>query len=210
MILDTAALTLLARFEEALYASNEVMNLTRVPREAFMDRHVADSLLVAEFAPQGASVLDIGSGAGFPAWPLAAARPDLRVTALDSAGKATRFLEGVPLPNLEVVNARAEAWGVRERFDLVTGRAVAPLALQLELSAAPCKIGGLVVPMRTPADREAAQGFPAATLGLKLEALEERRVAGTEVVRLLPVYRKVAATPERYPRPWAEMRRKPL
>ncbi|MCB8933475.1 MAG: 16S rRNA (guanine(527)-N(7))-methyltransferase RsmG [Fimbriimonadaceae bacterium] len=200
----------LARFEEALYRANEVMNLTRVPRGEFMTRHVADSLLVAEFADRGASVLDIGTGAGFPAWPLAAVRPDLQVTALDSSGKATRFLEQLPLPNLTVVNARAEAWGVRDRFDLVTGRAVAPLALQLELSAAPCRVGGIVLPMRTPAEREEAERVPVKRLGLTLESLEERAVPGTDVTRLLPVYRKVEATAQTYPRPWAEMRRKPL
>lgn len=210
MNLAPEVLEALARFERALYEANRVMNLTRVPREAFMTRHVADSLLVSEFAPPGAAVLDIGAGAGFPAWPLAAARPDLRVTALDSSGKAARFLESVPLDNLTVVCARAEEWGAREAFDLVTGRAVAPLSLQLELSAGPCKRGGSVVPLRTPNEREEAVRIPVAKLGLLLEALEERPVEGMDVVRLLPVYRKVGMTPRSFPRGWGEMRRSPL
>ena len=186
------------------------MNLTRIPREEFEAKHVQDSLLVAEFIPQGARVLDLGTGAGFPAWPLACVRADLQLTALDSSRKAIGFLESVPLPNLELVNERAEAWDVREAFDVVTGRALAPLAIQLEVSAARCRLGGLVVPMRTPADEHAARIFPAALLGLELASIEQRTLGETGIVRCFPVFKKVAATPAKYPRAWAEIRRQPL
>lgn len=209
-----ATLERLAEFEEALYAANEVMNLTRVPREEFALRHVVDCLLLSEFVPSGATVLDVGTGAGFPAWPLALFRPDLDVTALDSSGKATRFLARVPLPNLKVVQDRAESWGVRDRFDVVTGRAVAPLGIQLELSAPPCRVDGQVVPMRSAGDRESIRSFGAGTLGLTLERVAERswpvEREGEPVVRLFPVFRKTSRTPDRFPRTWAEMRRKPL
>lgn len=210
----SAMLDRLAEFEEGLYAANAVMNLTRVPREEFGLRHVVDSLLLSEFVPTGVSVLDVGTGAGFPAWPLALFRPDLSVTALDSSGKATGFLARFPLPNLAVVRDRAESWGVRERFDVVTGRAVAPLGIQLELSAPPCKTGGRVVPMRSVGDRRAVRAFGAATLGLALERVDERTwpvpVDGEPVVRLFPLFRKARPTPNRYPRTWAEIRRNPL
>ncbi|RYG69749.1 16S rRNA (guanine(527)-N(7))-methyltransferase RsmG, partial [bacterium] len=74
-------------FEADLYEANEVMNLTRVPREECWLRHFLDSLLIAPWLPGEGSLLDIGSGPGFPAWPLALARPELQVTALDSSGK---------------------------------------------------------------------------------------------------------------------------
>lgn len=197
-----------AAFEEALYARNALMNLTRVPREECFRRHFLDSLLLQDLLSYGAEVLDIGTGPGFPAWPLACARPDLRVLALDSSGKMLGFLREHPLPNLEVVQARAEEWGVRERFDVVTGRAVAPLPLQLELSAPAVRLGGAVVPMRTPAERpDLGSG---AILGLELEAVHERPLAGTDAVRLFPVYRKMRATPIKYPRAWADMKRRPL
>jgi 16S rRNA (guanine527-N7)-methyltransferase len=197
-------------FEEALYRANEVMNLTRVPREDCAIRHFLDSLLLSPSLPEGSAVLDVGTGPGFPAWPLACARPDLSVTAMDSSGKMLGFLRSQPLPNLEVLQARAEEAGRREAYDVVTGRAVAPLAIQLELSAAFLKIGGRAIPMRTPPEAEEAKTFPANELGLRLVELLEVPLPGTDVVRLLPVFEKVRATPPTYPRRWAEIRAKPL
>ncbi|HVT14383.1 MAG TPA: 16S rRNA (guanine(527)-N(7))-methyltransferase RsmG [Fimbriimonadaceae bacterium] len=197
------------RFEENLYKWNEVMNLTRIPREECWIRHFLDSLLIQELIPAGASVLDIGTGPGFPAWPLACARPDLQVVAMDSSGKMIGFLAQNPLENLKTVKVRAEEWGMRDGFDVVTGRAVAPLGIQLEISAAMCKVGGAILPMRTPSEREAI-GKDVSELGLHLEAVVEKALPGADIVRLFPVYRKVAKTPERYPRSWAEIKRLPI
>jgi 16S rRNA (guanine527-N7)-methyltransferase len=194
-------------FEERLYAANEVMNLTRVPREECWIRHFLDSLLFHDLIPASSELLDIGTGPGFPAWPLACARPDLRVTAIDSSGKMLGFLARNPLPNLSTAQVRAEEWSKREAFDFVTGRAVAPLPVQLELSAGLVRVGGVVVPMRTPADRPEFDRDPA-VLGLRLEGVEERSLPETEIVRVFPVYRKVRPTPPRFPRTWAEIKRK--
>jgi 16S rRNA (guanine527-N7)-methyltransferase len=210
LTLSDAQIEAFESFDERLYAANAVMNLTRVPREEAWLRHFVDSLLFHDLIPEGSEVLDVGTGPGFPAWPLAAARPDLRVTALDSSGKMIGFLAQNPLPNLRAVVDRAETWGVREGFDVVTGRAVAPFGIQLELSAPPSKVGGLIIPMRTPSEKEAVKGFPAPELGLQPAGLHERALPGTDIVRLFPVYRKVAATPSKYPRPWAEIKRAPL
>ncbi|MEA2554633.1 MAG: rRNA (guanine527-N7)-methyltransferase [Fimbriimonadaceae bacterium] len=197
-------------FEENLYAANEVMNLTRVPREEAWLRHYLDSLLFHDLIPEGSTVLDIGSGAGFPAWPLACARPDLKVTSLDSSGKMLGFLQRNPLPNLESVLGRAENWRVRDRFDVVTGRALAPLPIQLELSSPPARVGGLVIPMRTPAEEADIRAFPGEELGLKLDRIETRPLPDTDVIRAFPVYRKLVKTDRRYPRTWAEIKRDPL
>jgi len=203
-------LRLFAAFEGALYAANEVMNLTRVPRDECWQRHFLDSLLFQDLIPLGATVLDIGTGPGFPAWPLACARPDLAVTALDSNSKMLGFLKTVPLPNLRVVNARAEEWTEREAFDFVTGRAVAPLSAQLEISAAFCKIGGRVVPMRGISDRDALATVNLLPLGLEFDTLIERPLADTEVIRLFPIYNKIRPTQRGYPRKWVEIKRSPL
>ena len=197
-----------AAFEAALYRANETTNLTRIPREEAWLRHFVDSLLFHDLIPEGSRVLDVGTGPGFPAWPLALARPDLRVVALDSGGKMLGFLRSQPLPNLEVVQARAEEWGVREAFDAVTGRAVAPLPLQLELSAPPLRIGGLLVPMRTPADDLGEPLWEA--LGLRPSGVHRRELPGTDVVRVFPTFVKEAPTPDGFPRRWAEMRARPL
>ncbi len=195
-------------FEDRLYEANEVMNLTRVPREECWLRHFIDSLLMQDLIAWRSSVLDIGTGPGFPAWPLACARPDLQVTAIDGSGKMIGFLMKNPLPNLTPMQVRAEEWPMRERFGVVTGRAVAPLRIQLELSAPFAKVGGLIIPMRTPGERTELAADE--SLGVKLEEVFERPLPGTDIVRLIPIYRKVAATPKRYPRTWAEIRRKPL
>ena len=207
--LSVAQLDSFAVFEEALYKANQITNLTRVPQEDCWRRHFIDSLLIAPLISTNATVLDIGTGAGFPAWPLACARPDLSVTALDSSGKMIGFLRTQPLPNLRVIQERAEDWGVREEFDFVTGRALAPLPIQLELSAAACKIGGLVVPMRTPVERESFPCEEYAELGLRLKETHEQMLPGGEM-RAFPIYEKVARTPKGYPRKWADMRKKPL
>lgn len=192
-------------FEQDLYEVNASVNLTRVPQAECWLRHFVDSLLVAEFLPSGAHVLDIGTGPGFPAWPLACARPDLAVTALDSNGKMLSFLERHPLPNLRIVQGRAEDTPPRESYDVVTGRAVAPIMAQLEISAAPCKIGGAVVPMRTPTD----EPFPTAPppFGLALEQVVRRPLPSSDIIRVFPVYRKVTPTSPRYPRRWADIRK---
>lgn len=196
------------RFHEALYAANSVMNLTRVaPEEAWL-RHYLDSLLVQRFIPQGSKVLDLGTGPGFPAWPLACARPDLKVTAVDSSGKMVGFLRTQALPNLVVEQVRAEDWGVRDRFDVVTGRAIAPLPIQLELSGPPCKVGGAVIPMRTP--NESFEGIGESRVGLELRTVAQASLADTEIVRAFPIYEKITRSERRYPRRWAEIKAKPL
>lgn len=186
------------------------MNLTRVPKDECIVRHIADSLTVSPFISHGLRVLDIGCGPGFPAWPLACARPDLTVTAMDSSGKMLGFLEKNRCRNLATLQARAEDRPFDGAMDVTTGRAVAPLGIQIELSARPLKVGGFVLPMRTPADLEGVKSFPADVLGLELEDIHSIEVPTTDVVRLLPVFRKVKPTPRQYPRSWAEIRRSPL
>ena len=120
-----------------LTAANQDVNLTRIEDEpAFWDRHIADSIAIAEFFPQLASdsltLTDIGCGAGFPAIPLALAFPQLKITAIDSIAKKTRFVElaaeKLGIGNLEVVTARSRELphksGWCERFDIITARAV--------------------------------------------------------------------------------------
>lgn len=206
--LSEAQLAVLGGYHDALYETNQVMNLTRVAPEEAWVRHYLDALLFHDQIPEGVFVLDLGTGPGLPAFPLALARPDLHVTAVDSNGKMLNFLRSQPLSNLEVIQVRAEEWGVRDRFDVVTGRAVAPLALQLELSAAPAVVGGLVIPMRT--NVEDFEAVKLNGLGLKLREVLRRELPGTDITRAFPIYEKVRVTDPRYPRRWAEMKTKPL
>jgi 16S rRNA (guanine527-N7)-methyltransferase len=217
--LSRAQLEAFGFFEAALYEANTAMNLTRVPKEECWVRHFLDSLLLSPLVPRGATVLDIGSGGGFPGVCLAIARADLVVSCMDSSGKSVQFLRtnfapGGRLPFLmEVIEARAEVAAhdsrFREQFDFVTGRAVAPLPIQLELSAGFARVGGLVVPMRTPADREAARGRYE-PLGLQLVELRTAVLPPLRATRLFPVYRKQGRTPPEFPRSWAKIRRDPI
>ncbi|MCC6685543.1 MAG: class I SAM-dependent methyltransferase, partial [Fimbriimonadaceae bacterium] len=116
--LDTHQLEMYKTFRDALYSWNERKNLTRVPIDQCDIRHFAESLLVADFA--SGSMLDLGTGPGFPAWPLACALPELEVVAIDSNGKMLDFLRSMPLPNLTVVQGRIEEQKWEEKFGLVT------------------------------------------------------------------------------------------
>ena len=131
VVLEAHTCERLLRYLALLYEANQRVNLTRVPAEQAVGRHLLDSLcLLAVYTPpEGARVLDIGTGAGLPGIPLAVARPDLRLTLLDSHGKTVQFLReacaalGLPAT---VVQARAEEWAhnsdAREQFDLAQRR----------------------------------------------------------------------------------------
>lgn len=200
--LDAHQLEMYKTFRDALYSWNERKNLTRVPIDQCDIRHFAESLLVADFAT--GSMLDLGTGPGFPAWPLACALPELEVVAIDSNGKMLDFLRSMPLPNLTVVQGRIEEQKWEEKFGLVTGRAFAPLLVQLECSVRSCRTGGLVVPFRSAKDDLEPKEL--GLLGLEL-ATVKRSVLRDGVERVLPVYKKVKATPPDIPRPWAVMKR---
>lgn len=208
--IDPDRLALLTQFHTALYEANSVMNLTRISEAEAISKHYLDSLVISQWIPEGARVLDVGTGPGIPAWPLAWFRPDVEVVAMDGSNKGLAFLRTQPLPNLTVLQVRAEESSRRESFDFVTGRALAPLPIQMELAAAFAVVGGLVVPFRTPAERGQVTAFPAKQLGLELSEIAEAPIPGTDIVRLFPIFIKRKSTPAQYPRPWGKMKQRPL
>lgn len=201
-------IALFERFEDSIYKVNEFKNVTRVPKEECVTRHFLDSLIVSSLIPNGASVCDLGCGPGFPSWPLAAVRPDLSVTAIDSNRKMLLPLDSVPLPNLQVVCARAEDQVGHESFDVVTGRAFAPLSVQIEVSAGLLKPGGKLLPLRSLNEPVISVGTW--LLGLELLANHEIPVPETETVRWIPEFQLNQPLPKGYPRPWATIKAKPI
>ena len=207
----------LCAFGRAMVKQNEVMNLTGITEdEAVAKMHLLDSLTVLSTADlAGKSLIDVGCGAGFPGVPLAIACPTARITLLDSLGKRMKWLEEV-LPTLgvcaECVTARAEEAVVtrRERYDFATSRAVARLNILLELTAPYVKVGGAVLAMKGSAAREelAECGNAIKKLGLKLEDVKEFPIDGT--AHAVIVLRKVAPTPPKYPRRFAQIKKSPL
>lgn len=137
-----------------LLASEGVVRGLIGPREAprLWDRHLLNCAVLAEVVPQGATVCDIGSGAGLPGVVLAIARPDLRVTLVEPLLRRTTFLEEVveelDLSRVEVVRGRAEALHGERTFDVVTSRAVAPLERLLRWSMPLVAPDGALVAMK--------------------------------------------------------------
>ena len=124
------------------------------PREKprLWDRHIYNCAVIGEAIPEGARVIDIGSGAGLPGIPLAIARPDLQVTLLEPLLKRSNYLaeitEKLGLDNVTVIRDRAENLGNDAKFDVVTSRAVAPLAKLARWSLPLCKPGGMMLAMK--------------------------------------------------------------
>jgi 16S rRNA (guanine527-N7)-methyltransferase len=203
---------------DAVAAEPTSITTIRDPAEG-VDVHVADSLvgLEVEALRTASRIADLGSGGGFPGLALAAALPATHVTLVESVGKKCDFLrrtaDAAGLSNVEVVQARAEAWpaGLGTQ-DVVTARALAPLNVLAEYSAPLLLAGGSLVAWKGYADpSEAADGMAAASQ-LGLEPQPARRVepfAGAEA-RHLYVYLKVSPTPDRYPRREGMARKRPL
>ncbi|MDW5593258.1 16S rRNA (guanine(527)-N(7))-methyltransferase RsmG [Conexibacter stalactiti] len=181
--------------------------------------HLADSLTGLELADvRAASVIaDLGAGAGFPGLPLALALPQARVALVESIARKCAFIsaaaDAARIDNVEVVPARAEEWaaGVGQN-DVVTARALAPLAILVEYAAPLLRDGGVLVAWkgRRDADEEADGARAAAIVGLELEQiLPVAPYAGADH-RHLHVLRKIAPTPDRFPRRAGMARKRPL
>jgi 16S rRNA (guanine527-N7)-methyltransferase len=210
----------LERFYLQLVEANQTTNLTRITaEEEFLYRHLLDSLVVSPYIPPNAKMADVGSGAGFPAIPIAIARPDVRVLAVESVGKKCQFIQAVQenlnLPNLSVSNERSETLGqktdTREQFDVVTARAVAALPVLLELCLPLLKVGGRFLAMKGlsyEAELEASQKA-LKTLGGELKQVLSFPHPRLEGARVL-VFEKSAPTPKAYPRAAGLPAKKPL
>ena len=213
------------RYHELLCERNRVMNLTGdTDFDVMLTRHYADSLAPlrnADWFPQGASLLDVGTGAGFPGLPLAVARPDLHVTLLDSLRKRVEFLNDViaelRLANVTAVHARSEDAArqadMREHFDIVCARAVASSPVLCELLLPFARVGGAMLCWKGPAARDElpAAEIAAAKLGGSRPVLSDVTVPGDESLEHCVLRcEKHAPTPKAYPRKAGTPQKSPL
>ncbi len=203
---------------------NEKMNLTAITDPTgIVVKHFTDSLLAAPLLPTGAfSLIDVGTGAGFPGVPLALLREDCTLTLLDSLNKRLIFLEAVCRElglKATLVHARAEEGGqrpdLREQFDVATARAVAALPTLCEYCLPFVKVGGRFLALKGPdADREReAAARAVALLGGKVinKATFTLAAEGVEAMeRQLIRIDKTRPTPPAYPRPSAKIAKRPL
>lgn len=186
--------------------------------------HFCDSLTVAGMLPRGAAVADIGCGGGFPTLPLAIARPDISVTAIDSTAKKLAFVWDAVL-GLELCNVlpqcmRAEDGAhsavYREKFDVVTARAVSALPVLAELCLPYLKTSGLFCAMKGPRGAEELAEARNAVKTLGGTVLETKKVVleGADgqapLERMLIIIKKSSPTPDKYPRAYGKIKNKPL
>ena len=218
--LDDRQLALLSRYIDLLFDANQRMNLTRIASRADAELlHVADALTLLPHLPKEPHALaDVGSGVGVPGIPLAVARPDARVTLIESTKKKAAFLDeaarALGLRNVTVDARRAEdvaGSSARESFDVAVARAVATLDWLAEWCLPLAKVGGRMLAMKGPKvhDELDAARRAARLVGGGEIALHPVDLPGTNghVIALIPKVRKTAA---RYPRPATHAKGQPL
>lgn len=207
---------------------NQVMNLTAITDpEEFALKHFADSLSLIPAVPElkyfsekPVTMVDVGTGAGFPSVPLKIAYPNIQLTLLDSLNKRISFLDNVistlGLENVTTIHARAEEGGrrkdLRDTFDVVTSRAVANLSTLTEYCLPYAKVGGLFISYKSGnIDEELASAERAIKLlGGKLENVIHFQLADTDNSRSFVMIRKEKPTPKAYPRKPGTAKREPL
>ena len=218
--LPCSAVPRLLEFAGRLLEKNRVMNLTAItePKDV-ATLHLLDCaalLTLSDF--RGKSVVDVGTGAGFPGMVLRIMEPDFDLTLLDSLGKRIDWLAetcaAMGLERVDCVHARAEEFAVqhRQQYEIATSRAVAALPLLCELALPLVKPGGCFLAMKSVDSDDEIQSARGAMgqLGGKLESIRDYAIPGTEVTHRLVVIRKVKDTPPQFPRSWAKIKKAPL
>ena len=218
--LSDACVPALVRYAELLTERNRVMNLTAItaPEDIAALPFLDSAALLREVPLGGASVIDVGTGAGFPGLVLRIAEPSLRLTLLDALGKRVDFLRDVcadlGLTDVACVHGRAEEFAAdhRETFDCAVSRAVAPLPVLAELCLPLVRVGGQFLAMKSVSSDEELSSARRAIglLGGELVRTADYAIPGTEVRHRLIIIRKCRETPKKYPRIFAKIKKNPL
>ena len=190
---------------------NKVMNLTNITEtEEIIQKHFVDSLTILKSIKENDSIIDVGTGAGFPGIPIKIAFPETRITLLDSLNKRIKFLEEVinklELKNIETIHGRAEEVAhnkkYREKYDIAIARAVAPLNVLSEYLLPFVKIGGYAICMTGAKGKEEAEEGKNAIkiLGGEITNSREFNLPNTEMARTIIEIEKIKNTEKKYPR----------
>ncbi len=217
---DGTVLDRFRRYYTLLEKTNKVMNLTAIEGEKDTAQlHFLDSAALLNHGTlEGKTVADIGTGAGFPGMVLKILCPETQFVLIDSLDKRIRFLqetcEALQLTGITCMHARAEELPLefRERFDLVTSRAVARLSVLAELCIPYTRQGGQFIAMKGPdCEEEITEAREAVRrLGGKPAVKEDYTIPGTDVTHSLVTVSKDGITAKQYPRRWAQIKKNPL
>ncbi len=206
-------------FIEELKEANQKLNLTAITEdEDIAVRHLEDSWHAAPPIPPEASLIDIGTGAGFPGLVLAMVRPDLDVTLVDATRKKVDFLKGVidrlGLEKVRAIWGRAEELAhdpsLRDRFDVATARALTALPQLVELSLPFVRPGGFLIAMKGQDDEKDSAIGAIKRLNGRLDRVVHYELSGLDHPRSLVLIRKKDKTPSGFPRRMASILKSPL
>jgi 16S rRNA (guanine527-N7)-methyltransferase len=199
-------------YMDRLLEKNNHINLTRITDEdEFIKLHLLDSLTLLKLIRNPkATILDVGTGGGFPGIPLAILLPDAQITLMDSTRKKLSVVQSIAqeleIDNVDILHGRAEELGqdlkYRERYELVTSRAVANLTLLSEYCLPLTKVGGHFLSMKGRDYQEELEAArkPIAVLGGKIVDIEKGLLLQSEYVHVIINVDKTKSTPNQFPR----------
>lgn len=199
---------------------NNKINLTAITDEKmFIVKHFIDSLTINKYVESSNSLIDIGTGAGFPGIPLKIINPNTKITLVDSINKKLNIIRDlsskINLEKLEIIHSRAEDLAqkkeYREMYDIATTRAVSNISTIVEYMLPFVKVNGLAICMKGPNFKEELDDAQKAIeiLGGKIEKIESLNV-GEELERNIIIIRKVKKTPNKYPRGQSKPLKEPI
>ena len=233
-IMKTAADEVNIQFDEKMYDKfikymrlvqewNQKINLTAITEdEEFIKKHFIDCIKAfkSDELKNAKTIIDVGTGAGFPGMPIAILRDDIEVTLLDSLNKRINFLNLVVkelgLKNVTTIHSRAEDGArkkeLREKFDIATSRAVANMAVLSEFCLPYVKVSGYFVALKGPAIEEELANSEKALeiLGGRLLRVDETVVEGTDLNHNIVIVEKIKQCPKVYPRKAGTVAKKPI
>ena len=202
-----------SKYREILVEWNQKMNLTGIEEEKEVYiKHFLDSVAAVKkgYIKDGMSIIDVGTGAGFPGLPLRICLENSKVTLLDSLNKRINFLSevctNINIDDIELIHGRAEDFGkdekYREQYDVATARAVAGLPILMEFCVPFIKVGGYFVCLKGPnADTELEESRKAMeVLGLEFVEKIDVELPEIELKHNIVVFKKLNSTPAKYPR----------
>ncbi len=206
------------KYAEFLVEYNKNVNLTAITDpEGILIKHFIDSALLLKYVdiPEKSSIIDVGTGAGFPSVPLKIMRPDIKITLLDSLAKRITFLEKlceIIEVDAEFIHGRAEDIAkmseYREKFDFSCARAVANLSVLSEYCIPFVKIGGTFISMKGPTENLQESDNAIAVLGGNISEINSYALEGDS--RVIVEIKKISHTPTKYPRNSSQIKKKSL